>query len=372
MSNPFRTEKFMKKNPNNYVAIMAGGVGSRFWPVSRTSFPKQFLDILHTGKTLLQSTYERFRSFVSNDNIFIVTSEEYVSIVKNQLPGLPEDNIVAEPERKNTAPCIALISMKLYNLNPEANLIVAPSDHVIYEEEMFRDNCLSALNFTAVNNAFVTLGIKPTYANTGYGYIQFEKQTVNHQLHPVRRFTEKPDRETAVQFLLDGTFLWNSGIFIWKAKDILNAFRLHQPEMFQVFAWGLSELNTEREAAAIRQMYASCASVSIDYAILEKARNIYVIPAAFGWSDLGTWNSAWENGQKDPAQNSVAGENTLVVDARGCIVHSTDKKLVLVGGVEDLIVVNTPDALLICKKENEQEIKQYVARLKEIKGPLYL
>jgi mannose-1-phosphate guanylyltransferase len=359
-------------NKNNYVAIMAGGIGSRFWPMSRTTYPKQFLDILNTGKTLLQSTYERFLSFIPNENIYIITSAEYVSIVKEQLPQLPVENIIGEPERKNTAACIALISLKIKKINIEANLVVAPSDHMIENVEAFQQNCLAGLEYTVNNNAFVTLGIKPTYANTGYGYIQFDKENTKEGIHTVKRFTEKPNKETAIEFFKDGGYLWNSGIFIWKAKDIVNAFRFYMPDMFDIFACGLIDLNTEKEAAAIKHIYNHCESISIDYAILEKAKNVHVIPATFDWSDLGTWNSAWENFDKDSAQNAIAGDNTLMVDANGCMVHSTDKKLVLIGGVDDLIVVNTPDALLICKKENEQQIKEYLLKVKETKGELYL
>lgn len=351
---------------------MAGGIGSRFWPMSRTGYPKQFLDILNTGKTLLQSTYDRFISFIPNENIFIVTSEEYVSIVKEQLPQLPFENIIGEPERKNTAPCIALIALKLKKMNPEANLIVAPSDHMIDDKAAFKQNCEQALDFTSAHNAFVTLGIRPSYANTGYGYIQFEQNTLPSGIYAVKRFTEKPNQEKAIAFFTDGGYLWNSGIFIWKAKDIVNAFRVHMPEMFDIFSCGLIDLNTANEANAVKHIYKHCESISIDYAILEKADNVHVIPATFDWSDLGTWNSAWENFDKDNAQNAVAGNNTLMVDANGCIVHSTDSKLILVGGVADLIVVNTPDALLICKKENEQQIKEYLAKVKETKGELYL
>ncbi|HEX4957760.1 MAG TPA: mannose-1-phosphate guanylyltransferase [Lacibacter sp.] len=359
-------------NKNNYAVIMAGGIGSRFWPMSRTSYPKQFLDILNTGRTLLQSTYERFLKFVPNENIFIITSEEYVSIVQQQLPLLPVANIIGEPQRKNTAPCIALISLKLKKMNPNANLIVSPSDHMIEDEEAFMQNCMDALAYTAQHNAFVTLGIKPAYANTGYGYIQYESDDNATNIRPVKRFTEKPNKETAIEFFNDGSYLWNSGIFIWKAADVINAFRLYMPGLFDIFACGLMDLNTSREAAAVKHIYNHCESISVDYAILEKATNVHVIPASFGWSDLGTWKSAWENFEKDNAKNAVAGNNTLMVDANGCIVHSTDKKLVLVGGVDDLIVVNTPDAILICKKENEQQIKQYLEMVKESKGAMYL
>jgi len=359
-------------NTNNYVAIMAGGIGSRFWPMSRTSYPKQFLDILNTGKTLLQSTYDRYLGFIPNENIYIVTSEEYVSIVKQQLPNLPEENIIGEPERKNTAPCVAYISLKIHQLNPNANLIVAPSDHMIEDKAGFQQTCEQALAFTEKNNVFVTLGIQPTYANTGYGYIQFEKRDLKSSVFPVKRFTEKPNIETATAFFNSGTYLWNAGIFVWKTADIITAFKLYAPEMYDVFVCGVADFNTGNEKDAAKHIFRHCESVSIDYAIMEKAQNVFVIPASFDWSDLGTWNSAWENFEKDDAQNAVAGNNTMMVDASGCIVHSTDKKLVLVGGVDDLIVVNTPDALLICKKENEQQIKEYLQKVKMEKGALYL
>ena len=359
------------KNTNNYVVIMAGGIGSRFWPMSRTNYPKQFLDILGTGKTLLQSTYDRFLSFIPNENIFIVTADEYVSIVSHQLPELPPQNIVGEPFRKNTAACINLITIKIIKLNPSANLIVAPSDHLIENNEAFVRNCLEGLEYTNHQNAFVTLGIQPTYAHTGYGYIQYQKES-GTTIYPVKRFTEKPTKEKATEFLEDGSYVWNSGIFIWKAADILQAFRTYMPFMFDLFVSRWLDYNSPHEAGAIRQIYSDCESISIDYAILEKAKNVYVIPAGFNWSDLGSWNSAYEIFEKDYSQNAIAGKNTLMVDSKGCMIHSSDQKLVLVGGVDDLIVVNTKDALLICKKENEQQIKDYLSKVKETMGELYL
>ncbi len=359
-------------NKNNYVAIMAGGIGSRFWPMSRATYPKQFLDILNTGKTLLQSTYERYLAFIPNENIYVVTSEEYIPIVERQLPLLPAANIIGEPERKNTAPCIAYISLKLKKMNPDANLVIAPSDHMIEDTEQFQHICKQALAYTEKNSAFVTLGIKPTYANTGYGYIQIEEDISRRGLSRVKRFTEKPDIASATAFFKSSAYLWNAGIFIWKASDILEAFRLYKPEMFEIFDAGTAEFNTENEKAAVKHIYDHCESVSIDYAIMEKAKNVFVIPSDFRWSDLGTWNSAWENADKDPSQNAISGDNTLLIESKGCIVHSNDQKLVLVGGVDNLIVINTPDALLICKKENEQQIKEYVTTVKQVKGKMYL
>jgi len=359
-------------NRNNYVAIMAGGIGSRFWPMSRAHYPKQFQDILNTGKTLLQSTYDRFHAFIPNNNIFIVTSAEYVHLVKAQLPDLPAENIIGEPERKNTAACVAYIALKLKQLNANANLVVAPSDHLIEDQHDFEYSCLKALDFTKNNNAFVTLGIKPTHANTGYGYIQFDQTAGDNSIYPVERFTEKPDLQKATEFYNSGSYLWNAGIFIWKATDILNAFRNYMPDMYDIFACGATAMNSPLEQDAIKHIYKYCESISIDFAIMEKAKNVFVMPTTFKWSDLGTWNSAWENFDKDSTQNAVAGNNTLMVDANGCMVHSTDKKLLLIGGVDDLIIINTPDTLLICKKENEQQIKDYVAKVKQTKGELYL
>jgi mannose-1-phosphate guanylyltransferase len=359
-------------NHNNYAAIMAGGIGSRFWPISRTGYPKQFLDILNTGKTLLQATYHRYINFIPPENIYIVTSQEYAAIVKQQLPQLPEQNIVAEPERKNTAACVAYIALKLKKLNPDANIIVSPSDHLIEDEKNFEATCKLALDYTAQHAALITLGIKPTSANTGYGYINYDKKPIAKDIYPVVRFTEKPDQNTALTFFNSGNYLWNAGIFVWKACDIIDAFRRYMPKMLDVFICGLIDINTPQEKDAVKHIYKYCESLSIDYAIMEKADNVLVIPSDFKWSDLGTWNSAWENFEKDSLQNAVAGNNTMMIDTSGCIVHSNDKKLVLVGGVEDLIIVNTPDALLICKKENEQQIKEYLVKVKQTKGEHYL
>ncbi|WP_339864819.1 mannose-1-phosphate guanylyltransferase [uncultured Algoriphagus sp.] len=358
------------KNQNHYVAIMAGGVGSRFWPVSKTSYPKQFLDILNTGKTLIQSTYERFASFIPEENIFVVTSADYSDIVQQQLPSLPVENIVAEPARKNTAACVAYISFKLKKMNPNANMIVAPSDHLIGDLDLFRDTCLQALNYTSDNYAFVTLGIKPTHPNTGFGYIEYKDG--KNDISKVNCFTEKPDLPTAMAFLDKGNYLWNSGIFIWKAEDIVSAFWEHSQYMYDLFDAELAFLNTEFEAESIQRIYSKCPSTSIDYAIMEKANNVFVIPSDFSWNDLGTWNSAYDNFSKDEEMNASNSSSAILVDSKGCLVHSNEKKLMVIGGLEDLIIVNTPDALLICKKENEQQIKEYVAKVKKVKGELYI
>jgi mannose-1-phosphate guanylyltransferase len=359
-------------NKNHYVAIMAGGIGSRFWPMSRTALPKQFLDVLNTGKTLVQWTYERYAKFIPAENIFIVTSEEYVDIVKTQLPMLPIDNILAEPSKKNTAPCIAYISFKLAQMNPDAKCIVAPSDHLILEEDRFQAIALEALDFVDHIKALVTLGIQPTHPNTGYGYIQYEGLEVAKDVFKVKTFTEKPDLEIAKSFLESGDFLWNAGIFAWKISSILTAFEKYQPEMFELFDQEKMHFNTPAENAAIQKIYPQCTNISIDIAIMEKANNVYVMPASFGWSDLGTWNSAYENMEKDYFGNAVASDNVIVIDATKCMINSPKDKLVLVQGLDDFIVIDTKDVLLICSRDKEQSIKEYVAEVKRNKGDKYI
>lgn len=357
---------------HNYVAIMAGGIGSRFWPMSRTAYPKQFLDILNTGKTLIQQTFDRYKKLVPEENIFIITSAEYIPIVKKQLPHVADENILGEPSRKNTAPCVAYISFKLLKKDPNANLVVAPADHMVLETEEFIKTSRKALDFVNHINAFVTLGIKPTYPNTGYGYIQHETTAAAPDIFKVKTFTEKPNSDLAKTFIASGDFLWNAGIFIWKVKNIITAFEKHLPEMYEVFATEKEKFNTEEEKAAIEEIYPQCTNISIDFGIMEKAENVYIIPSSFGWSDLGTWNSAWDNMEKDYLGNAVAGKNVMVIDATKCMVHAPENKLVLLQGLDDFIIVDTKDALLICKRDKEQEIKEYVAEVKRNKGDKYL
>jgi mannose-1-phosphate guanylyltransferase len=364
----------LKKNINShtYVAIMAGGIGSRFWPVSRTHLPKQFLDILGTGSTLIQQTMERFRSIVPPENIYVVTSDDYIDLVKEQLPELPVENIIGEPFRKNTAPCIAYISFKLFQKDPEASLIVAPADHLILDEDKFLDVCANALSFVNHLNALVTIGVKPSYPNTGYGYIQHEMAEVAPAIHPVKTFTEKPNKELAQTFIESGDFLWNAGIFVWQTKRIIEAFKKYMPEMHELFSAEPEKYNTGDEKALIETIYPQCSTISIDFGVMEKADNVYVIPAAFGWSDLGTWNSAWENMEKDYLENACAGNSVMIIDATKCVVHTQPDKLVILQGLDDFIVVDTKDVLLICQKEKEQEIKDYVAEVKRNIGDQYL
>lgn len=351
---------------------MAGGIGSRFWPMSRTAYPKQFLDILNTGKTLIQQTFDRYKKLVPEENIFIITSAEYIPIVKKQLPHVADENILGEPSRKNTAPCVAFISFKLLKKDPNANLVVAPADHMVLETENFIKTSKKALDFVNHINAFVTLGIKPTYPNTGYGYIQHETTAAAPDIYRVKTFTEKPNSDLAKTFIASGDFLWNAGIFIWKVKNIITAFEKHLPEMYEVFAAEKEKFNTEEEKAAIEEIYPQCTNISIDFGIMEKAENVYIIPSSFGWSDLGTWNSAWDSMEKDYLGNAVAGKNVMVIDATKCMVHAPENKLVLLQGLDDFIIVDTKDALLICKRDKEQEIKEYVAEVKRNKGDKYL
>ncbi len=359
-------------NRHFYVAIMAGGIGSRFWPYSRTDYPKQFLDILNTGKTLLQWTYERFAQFIPEENIFVVTHHHYVSKVKEQLPDLLTDNIVSEPSRKNTAPCIAYISHKINKQDPKANIICAPADHLIMDSIAFASTCLNALMFVQKHSALVTLGIKPTRPDTGYGYIQFETQQVSDNVYPVKTFTEKPNLELARTFLQSGDFLWNAGIFVWNVKTILVAFNKYLPEIDELFVQNDALLNTPDEKKAIESIYPQCTNISIDYAIMEKADNVYVIPSNFGWSDLGTWASAYENLDRDDSGNAVQGKNIMLVDAKNCMIKAPQEKLLVIQGLDEFIVVDTSDVLLICKKENEQQIKEYVAEVKRNKGDKFL
>lgn len=351
---------------------MAGGIGSRFWPISRADYPKQFLDILNTGRTLIQSTFDRFVKFIPVEHIYVITFEQYKDIVAEQLPDIPVANILYEPSRKNTAPCVAYISYKLHQLDADANLICAPADHIIFNEETFEKVCKSALHFTAHIKALITLGIKPVHPNTGYGYIQYDQQPVSDNVFKVKTFTEKPDLELAKTFITSGDFLWNSGIFVWQVKNIIRAFEKHLPEIAEVFEAEKLHFNTEREAEATERIYPQCVNISIDYGIMEKADNVYIIPSAFGWSDLGSWSSIYENLEKDYFGNAVVGNQVMVIDATNNVIHTDNKKLTVLQGLDDFVVVDTHDVLLICKKEKEQDIKEYVAEIKRNKGEKYL
>lgn len=359
-------------NKNNYVAIMAGGIGSRFWPVSRTRYPKQFLDLLGTGRSLIQWTYHRFLEFCPKENIYFITNQHYITALKEQIPDINDHNIISEPSRKNTAPCAAYFAHKIMALNPEANIIMSPADHLIMDERSFERTALDALNFVATHDALLTLGIKPTRPDTGYGYIQYDVEEELDKVYKVKTFTEKPSLELARTFLKSGDFLWNSGIFVWNVKTIMEALEKYLPEMHEVFLQATDVYNTPREAAVINELYSQCTNISIDYGIMEKAKNVYVIPSYFGWCDLGTWESAYENSEKDYLGNAVHGDNVMVIDASECMVKGPNDKLIVLQGLEKFIVIDTPDVLLICERTREQQIKEYVAEVKRNKGERYL
>ncbi len=358
---------------NNYVAIMAGGIGSRFWPESRQKFPKQFLDLLGTGKSLLQWTYNRFKDVCPKENIFVITHESYVTLCREHLPELDPANIIGEPFRKNTAPSAAYISHKIHALNPKANLIISPADHLIMDERIFERHVYDALDFVGHNNALLTLGIKPTRPDTGYGYIQYQMDNDSHEkVFKVKTFTEKPNLDLARTFLKSGDFLWNSGIFAWNVQTVLEAFAQHLPELNDVFVQARDVLNTPKEAMAMERLYTQCTNISIDYGILEKADNVYVMPASFGWSDLGTWESAYEHSEKDYLGNAVYGKNVMVIDVSHCMVKAPAEKLVVLQGLDQFIVIDTPEILLVCERNREQQIKEYVAEVKRNKGEKFL
>lgn len=360
---------------NNYCVIMAGGIGSRFWPMSRTAHPKQFLDILGTGQTILQQTFNRFLRICPIENIFIVTNELYKELVSQQLPEVSDSNILCEPVRKNTAPCIAYASYKIMQLNPNANIVVAPSDHLISKEDTFVKAIKSCYKKAASEDCLVTLGIRPTKPDTGYGYIQFKESEVketDRRIKKVKTFTEKPDIEMAKFFLQSGDFLWNSGIFIWNVKNIIRAFEKHLPEINTAFKEGVSVYNTPEEADFIKKAYSNCKNISIDYGIMEKADNVYVRSSVIGWSDLGTWSSLYNHSEKNKDGNAIIGKNVMAYDSKNCIVNVPKDKLVVLDGLHDYIIVESDNILLICKKEDEQKIRTFVNDVKVEKGDKYM
>ncbi|MDQ2179810.1 mannose-1-phosphate guanylyltransferase [Marinifilum sp. D714] len=394
-------------NHNNYIIIMAGGVGSRFWPMSTEEKPKQFLDVLGIGKSLLQQTVERFKTIAPAENILIVTSAKYKQLVTDQCPELLEGNILLEPCMRNTAPCIAYAAYKIKGLNPEANIVVAPSDHLITNESEFIRIIENGLDFTANNDALLTLGIQPHRPETGYGYIQAASPSINNEqliinnkegvhigsegqsyeimpntengaqadfpplggteggVRRVSAFKEKPNLETAKKYLAAGNYFWNSGIFLWSLKSILSAFESFVPEVAAIFQKGEEFYNTDKEQTFIDEMFPTCTNISIDYAVMEKANNIFVQPADFGWSDLGTWGSLWEKRERNEAGNTVVGEKVHLFEADNCIVNMPKDKKVVIQGLQDYIVVEDNEVLLICKKEEEQRIKEFRAAVIE-------
>jgi mannose-1-phosphate guanylyltransferase len=350
-------------NTNYYAILMAGGVGSRFWPVSTAEFPKQFHDMLGSGDTLIQKTFSRLSKLIPVENIYILTNERYNNLVLEQLPIVKQAQVLLEPAMRNTAPCILYASLKIQKLNPNAVMVVAPSDHWIEDEDTFSDNLKQCFDFCSNEDALMTLGIKPTFPNTGFGYIEYDKLDENH-IKSVSQFREKPDYETAKSFLASGNFLWNGGIFIWSVKSILEAFEKFQPQMNNLFLKGFESYNTNSETAFINDNYADAENVSIDYAILEKAKNVYVLPATFDWNDLGTWGSLHEKLDKDENNNAVVNATVLLKNSSSNIISTSKDKLVIIDGLEDFIVVDKDNFLLIYPKSKEQEIKGIVASLK--------
>ena len=352
----------MVSSRNNHLVIMAGGVGSRFWPMSTVEKPKQFIDVLGVGKSLLQLTVERFGDICKAENVWVVTNKAYINLVREQLPELPEGNILCEPCRRNTAPCIAYVSWKIKSKDPKANIVVTPSDHIVTNTEEFRRVIKSCLDFTNDSDAIVTLGMKPTRPETGYGYIQADLTSSslrNKEIFRVYSFREKPDIDTAKQYISKNNYFWNAGIFIWNVSTIVNAFRVYQPAISKVFEGMLPIYGTDKEQAIIDEKFPECKSISVDYAIMEKAEEIFVCPADFGWSDLGTWGSLLANTKKDLYGNSCIGNEIDVFETSNCIIHTTQEKKVIVQGLDGYIVAENDDTLLICRLTEEQRIKQF-------------
>lgn len=349
---------------------MAGGIGSRFWPLSRNNKPKQFLDILGTGSSLIRQTYSRVTRFCKPENVLIVTSDLYNEQVLEHIPEIGEDQVLLEPMRRNTAPCIAYATHKIALKDPSACIVVAPSDHMVLNEEAFLKTIAIAINFASTNNALLTIGIKPNRPETGYGYIQIGKQADKRitNLYKVKTFTEKPNMELARVFLQSGEFYWNSGMFIWSLPAIQEAFSKHLPEIHSLFAEAQPLFNTQQENQAVANVYSQCKNVSIDYGIMEKADNVHVICSEFGWSDLGTWGSLFLNSKRDANENAIIGKNVVAHNAKNCIVHMPADKLVLLEGLDGYIVVESDGILLVCRKENEQEIKNYLSEIIIEKG----
>ena len=357
---------------NNYCVIMAGGVGSRFWPLSRTNYPKQFLDIMGTGKTLIQQTFELFCKIMPRENIIIVTNDLYKDVTTEQLE-IDEKQVLCEPMRKNTAPCIAYANFRLLKENPNANIVVAPSDHLIKNEAEFLRVVQLALDFSAKNNVLMTIGIKPSRPETGYGYIQASpKQTDSPEIKKVKTFTEKPELAMATLFYESGEFFWNSGMFFWSLQSIMRAFDSYMPDINKLFHEQIDKFGTDKEPDAVANIYSQCRNISIDYAIMEKAENVYVLCADFGWSDIGTWGSLFANQRKDENQNAVVGKNVFLYDTNSCEINIRPHKLAVIQGLEDYIVAESDDILLICKKSDEQRIKQFVADVNMEFGAKYL
>ena len=359
-----------KMNKNYYAILMAGGVGSRFWPVSTRDFPKQFHDMLGTGDTLIQKTFQRLSKLIPKENIFILTNARYNDLVLEQLPEVTRRQVVLEPAMRNTAPCILYASLKIQKENPDALMIVAPSDHWIEDEHTFSNNVQKAFDFCSTNNALMTLGIQPTFPNTGFGYIEFDKSS-NTDIKSVNQFREKPDYETAKAFINQGNFLWNAGIFMWSVKSVIEAFQNSQPELFELFKLGIPVYNTDLETDFIKENYPKSENISVDYAIMEKSTNVYVIAAEFDWNDLGTWGSLYDKLDKDETDNAVVNAKVLTKNASGNMISTKKDKIVVVDGLTDYIIVDKEEVLLIFPKSKEQDIKKTLQQVKDKFGEQY-
>ena len=358
---------------DTYCVIMAGGVGSRFWPISRTANPKQFLDILGTGRTLIQQTFDRFKPICPTENFLVVTSDVYKDIVLEQLPDLSSEQVLLEPLRRNTAPCIAYANAIIKSKNKNAKVVVTPADHLIMNEELFRSNILTGLKFVDQNDALLTLGIKPHKPETGYGYIQLGEKVGEDfpNFNKVKTFTEKPNLEMAKVFVDSGEFFWNSGIFLWSLNSIVNSFNNHLHEVQTLFDKLEPHLGTDNEQKELSDTYMECKNISIDYGVMEKANNVYLQTVDFGWSDLGTWSSLYEHSEKDENNNAKINGKILLYNSNNCIIHVPVEKRVVIQGLDNYIVVESKNALLICPKENEQQIRQFTADVKTEFGEDY-
>ena len=339
---------------------MAGGIGSRFWPMSSPEMPKQFIDVLGCGRTLIQLTVDRFKDVCLPENIWVVTSAKYAEIVKEQLPEVPVDHILLEPCRRNTAPCIAYVSWKIKARNPKANIVVTPSDHVVMNVREFARVVTSAMKFTADSDAIVTLGMKANRPETGYGYIAAANQLqTDKEIYTVDAFKEKPDKETAEKYLAEGNYFWNAGIFVWNVRTITSVMRVYAPGIAQIFDRIFPDFYTEKENESIKKLFPTCESISIDYAVMEKAQEIYVLPASFGWSDLGTWGALRGLLPQDKSGNAMVGTDIRLYESKNCIVHTSEEKRVVIQGLDGYIIAEKDDTLLICKLEEEQRIKEF-------------
>lgn len=347
---------------HSHLVIMAGGIGSRFWPMSTPERPKQFVDVLGTGRTFIQMTVDRFKGILPAENVWVVTSQAYEDIVAEQLPEVPRGNILLEPCRRNTAPCIAYAAWRIKSIDPKATIVVSPSDHLVLNVPEFQRVITSAMDFASTSDAIVTLGMKPTRPETGYGYIQTDMSCPsarNKEIYRVDAFREKPDLATAEKYIRKPNMLWNAGIFIWNVSTVVNALRVYAPEINEVFENLLPLYGTDKEQEAINENFPKCESISVDYAILEKSEEIYCFPASFGWSDLGTWGSLRENVSRDNNGNAVIGNNVQTFETRDCVIHCSEERRVVVQGLEGYIVAEKDNTLLICKLSEEQRIKQF-------------